>query len=418
MEDLAKTAYEKAKETLRGCIDKIGMKASLASDYWQVWARDSMITFLGAGLLGEESFDISYKTTLRTLTDHQSELGFIPNYVDVNTQKAGSYNAGSIDSNLWYILGQYYYYRVYQDLGFLKENYGAVEKAVLWLRYQDSNGCGLLEVHEASDWMDLLAHRFNVLYDNVLYYAALRAGAEMAVLCGKDADKLTKMAGDVKENINLIMWARELNFETLEKIKGKHEDWCWIYQKMAQEIRTVSWSYRPYVTFRDYGTHFDSFGNLLAVILGVADVMDPYWKRKRSDVILDYISQAGVDRPYPIRSLYPTIQQGDKDWRDYYKNYSMNYPHQYQNGGIWPYLGGFYIVALVKAGRLKKAEEELLRLAKVNQLGYKGEWEFNEWCHGETGKPMGKDGQAWSAGMYIYTYETLIQGKPLHLDIF
>jgi len=38
----------------------------------------------------------------------------------------------------------------------------------------------LLEVHEAADWADLLANRFNVLYDNVLWYAALRAMAALA----------------------------------------------------------------------------------------------------------------------------------------------------------------------------------------------------------------------------------------------
>ena len=66
----------------------------------------------------------------------------------------------------------------WHDLDFLREHWPTLEKALLWLRYQDSNGCGLLEVHEAADWADLLANRFNVLYDNVLWYAALRAMAE------------------------------------------------------------------------------------------------------------------------------------------------------------------------------------------------------------------------------------------------
>ena len=71
-------------------------------------------------------------------------------------------------------------------LEFLREHWPTLEKALLWLRYQDSNGCGLLEVHEAADWADLLANRFNVLYDNVLWYAALRAMAEMARALGLD----------------------------------------------------------------------------------------------------------------------------------------------------------------------------------------------------------------------------------------
>jgi hypothetical protein len=42
------------------------------------------------------------------------------------------------------------------------------------------NACGLLEVPEAGDWADLYSVRYNVLYDNVLYVAALRALAATA----------------------------------------------------------------------------------------------------------------------------------------------------------------------------------------------------------------------------------------------
>jgi len=78
--------------------------------------------------------------------------------------------------------GRVYYlqYRLFGDIDFLRASWPALQKALLWLRYQDSNGCGLLEVHEAADWADLLANRFNVLYDNVLWYAALRTMAALA----------------------------------------------------------------------------------------------------------------------------------------------------------------------------------------------------------------------------------------------
>jgi glycogen debranching enzyme len=65
-------------------------------------------------------------------------------------------------------------------------------------------------------------------------------------------------------------------------------------------------------------------------------------------------------------------------------------------------VGGFYIAALIKAGRMDEAEHQLVKLAEVNQLGNEGEWEFNEWCHGRTGQPMGYPHQAWSAGMYLF----------------
>jgi len=44
---------------------------------------------------------------------------------------------------------------------------------------------------------------------------------------------------------------------------------------------------------------------------------------------------------------------------------------------------------------------ELYRLAEVNRAGKAYDWEFNEWVHGRTGRPMGKCFQAWSAASYI-----------------
>lgn len=67
-------------------------------------------------------------------------------------------------------------------------------------------------------------------------------------------------------------------------------------------------------------------------------------------------------------------------------------------------MGGFYIAALVKASRIKQARHQLEKLAEMNRLGVDEEWEFNEWCHGRTDKPMGYPHQAWSAGMYIFAY--------------
>jgi len=47
------------------------------------------------------------------------------------------------------------------------------------------------------------------------------------------------------------------------------------------------------------------------------------------------------------------------------------------------------------------ALSELYKLALLNKEGVSEEWEFTEWAHGVTGKPMGKAYQAWSAAQYI-----------------
>ena len=52
-----------------------------------------------------------------------------------------------------------------------------------------------------------------------------------------------------------------------------------------------------------------------------------------------------MDR-WPLRSLTPVVRPGDPDWRDYYG--TLNVPHHYHNGGVWPFIGGFYVAALVR----------------------------------------------------------------------
>ena len=167
MKGLTDLALEKAYTILKSECSPIGLMAS-PDGYPHVWARDSVITSFGALLSpGHES---CLRTSLQTLASQQSDLGAIPNNVSVATGRLDHTNAGSVDSNLWFIQGHAFQQRVHPDPDFLAASWPALEKALLWLRYQDSNGCGLLEVHEAADWADLLANRFNVLYDNVLMY--------------------------------------------------------------------------------------------------------------------------------------------------------------------------------------------------------------------------------------------------------
>ncbi len=171
-------AYEQAVSVLRRCTTPYGFRASgVLPGYPQIWARDSVITSLGAALTGEPDLMAAFRASLDTLGGRQSMLGLVPLNVDPETGEISTENAGAVDANLWYILGHYYHYLLTKDLPYLQSVWPGIAQALLWLRYQDMNECGLLEVPEAGDWMDLLAVRYNVLYDNVLYDAALRAGA-------------------------------------------------------------------------------------------------------------------------------------------------------------------------------------------------------------------------------------------------
>jgi glycogen debranching enzyme len=397
MKRLTDLALERAHAILASECSPIGLMAS-PGGYPHVWARDSVITSLGA-LLSPGHEDCLH-TSLQTLASQQSELGAIPNNVSVATGRLDHTNAGSVDSNLWFILGHAFQQRAHPDQAFLSASWPALEKALLWLRYQDSNGCGLLEVHEAADWADLLANRFNVLYDNVLWYAALQAMGEMAGQLGQDSEPYQCMADDVRHKIRILLWVGEEKASELGPGCPAHTEWVHTLSQVDPVLVKRPY-FLPYVAFRDYGDYCDVFGNLLAILF---DVANPAQELR----ILNYMDQVGIADPYPVRVLHPVIYPGNKDWREYYRNNNLNLPEQYHNGGIWPFVGGFYVAALVKAGRPADARCQLEKLAEVNR---QGDWEFNEWCHGRTGKPMGYPHQAWSAGMYIYAYHCVAEGQ-------
>jgi glycogen debranching enzyme len=397
--DLTQIAHEKAQVILESECSPIGLMAS-PEGYPHVWARDSVITALGALLTPGHEFCL--KRSLETLTGQQSELGAIPNNVSVATGRLDHTNAGSVDSNLWFILGHAFQHRASADDQFIRRQWPALEQALLWLRYQDSNGCGLLEVHEAADWADLLANRYNVLYDNVLWYAALRAMADMAQVVGQEGGRYTEMANDVRHKLRIVLWVGPENDDEWGENCPGHTEWQHTLSQVGPVLVKRPY-FLPYVAFRDFGDHCDVFGNLLAVLF---DVANPAQEKR----ILDYLHQVGIAEPYPVRALHPVIHPGNKDWREYYRNNNLNLPEQYHNGGIWPFVGGFYVAALVKAGRLDEARRQLVKLAEVNRLGIDEEWEFNEWCHGRTGRPMGHPHQAWSAGMYLYASHCVATG--------
>jgi len=415
MEELIEEARVRAAGVLRRCLTPEGFKASaLAQGYPHIWARDAAVVALGASVSGDPDLVNGARASLDTLTAHQSALGLIPLNVDVQTHVVSTENAGAVDSNLWYILNHYTLYQGSQDKAFLQRHWPAVERALLWLRYQDMNECGLLETHEAANWMDLLAVRYNTLYDNVLWYAALRAYSALAAALGLDAAPTQALADGVYERLNLLMWIERCwvpaHFaERLDKLKAMRLEWYMLYHNVG----TISSRpyYLPYVAFREYGDYCDMLGNLLAVLCGVADP-------ERSQTILRYLYQIGAACPYPTKAIHPAILPGHPDWREYYRSRNLNLPHQYHNGGIWPMIGGFHIAALTAVGWHVEARHLLRDLAAACQLGVKEPWEFNEWLHGETGNPMGYAFQAWSAAMYIYAYETVRAGRvPMFAEL-
>lgn len=227
--------------------------------------------------------------------------------------------------------------------------------------------------------------------------------AALARALDADGTQYEEIAGDVRHKIRIVLWVGPENEGGWGPDCPGHTEWKHTLSQVTPVLVKRPF-FLPYVAFRDFGDYCDVFGNLLAILFGAAT---PAQEKH----ILDYLHQVGIAEPFPVRVLHPVIHPGDKDWREYYRNNNLNLPDQYHNGGIWPFVGGFYVAALVKTGRTAEARRQLVRLAEVNRQGTETEWEFNEWCQGRTGRPMGYPHQAWSAGMYIYAHHCVSNGR-------
>ena len=384
-----------AVESLRLCCSSWGLKASgRPLGHHQIWARDSMIALLGARFSEDAQIQEALRASLTLLQEHRGPRGAIPNNVDPATLRA-NFRAYA-DGGLWWIVGS-----SLAVPALAASDLDVVREVLRWYECQDVDQTGLLSMQEASDWQDLFCTRGKGLYLNCLYVFALRCAAEL--FDGDERDSLRSRASLVADRINLYFWYagdRDMRrhfshtFSTegspLRDSMGRPREFPEKRYLLDEQY------YLPYLGFRSVGEWFDSFGNILAILAGVAN-------QPQTDIILDFIGRHTLDL-WPLRSLTPAVQPGDPDWRSYYG--SLNAPHHYHNGGVWPFLGGFYVAALVKAGRMEAAAKALQRLAELNQCG-----QFNEWHHGETGAPMGARDQAWSAGMHLFAWECVRRGQ-------
>ena len=115
-------------------------------------------------------------------------------------------------------------------------------------------------------------------------------------------------------------------------------------------------------------------------------------------------------------NFFPYIEHNDADWLPRYSEF--NQPGNYHNGGIWPFISGFYIAALVANKKYDLAEKKLLALTKLIKIAKnkKLEFGFNEWYRAQNGKPMGQDWQTWSASNFLYAARCVAEKKTPFFD--
>jgi sucrose-6F-phosphate phosphohydrolase len=402
--ELVREGYRHAIKTLHKNITRCGFSAASLEDndvtgtdanYRAVWARDGAITVIQSLFANDSAIREAQRATLVTLLERVSPVGQIPSNVQIDTMKADYSGVGriaSIDSGLWVIIAVYNYVQFTGDTALLREFSGTLAKAMDWLAAHDSNDDGLLEIPEAGDWTDLFGHSYNVLYDETLWYRANVCFGRMLEMLGDRprAAQYLRAGQRIRGEILDSFWPRtRLEPTTIAPSFTEQQFSLGDARYLLAQISPFGFSWRC-----------DVWGNILAFLFNVLDVA-------RARTAFEFMWGAGVSEPFPTRNLYPPVATGDPEWRPYFVVNFLNLPNHYHNGGIWPHIGGMWVRFIHRLGMRPLACRELVKLAELNRRGVRSDWEFNEWAHAGTGRPMGKRFQAWSAAAYLRACQEL-----------
>jgi hypothetical protein len=367
----AKIEIEKAKEAALEVLlhnrkgPFYGLPRTAGWGYPEPYTRDLILSLFGIGVTGNQDLIKSIKVVLETLAENQSNLGHIPSLVHEKEDR------GSSDSTPLFLIGVGIMRELTGESDFLKE---ASKKALKWMDYQSPTDEVLVAQQPTSDWRDEQWVLGYGLFVNTLVFTYLRYFEK------------TKKARRLLYEMD--------HFTITSGVQHAH-----VHEGLVLEDKPyyALWSYKVLSSER-----FDLLGNSLAILTGIASP-------ERTSKIIDWVEEEckamkangllAVDLP---PNFFPFTQREDPDWKPRQEQY--NKPGDYHNGGIWPFICGIYIAALVAAERFELAKEKLLALTSLIKQSNNQElnYGFNEWHKAQTGNPMGQNWQTWSASMYLY----------------
>ncbi|OGK84768.1 MAG: glycoside hydrolase [Candidatus Rokubacteria bacterium GWC2_70_16] len=385
-EALVEACRQKSVELLRTNLSPQGILAATpnaraeARGYAAIFGRDAAVCAIGMALSGDAVLAREAATGLVTLAGYQAANGQIPKFVDLRRQEADFWYLGCIDATLWWLIALDFLDRRDPALWLRQRLVPAVAKAIQWLEAQEHQRFFLLQQNEASDWADIMPRSGFVLYTNALWY------------CVKQLYGLAR-AEETHANFNQLFHPFSADLAEYRRARLLAH-----YVKRNARNRDL---YLSFVNFSFFGEEGDVFGNLLALLCGLAD-------REAARRTLRALDRAGIAEPWPVRVVCEPIPAGNSLWRAYMSRHRQNLEWQYHNGGIWPFVGGFWVAALAQAGERDRANAELAKLAHANALDG---WSFNEWLHGRTLAPRGMRGQSWNAAAFLMALNAVRSGN-------
>lgn len=370
----ASLALLEANLTPHGILAASRTEAAVARRYTRIFGRDAAICVMAMCGSGVPALEQGAVASLDALAAQQAANGQIPKYVDPEGQDADFWYLGCIDATLWWLIAVDHVRR-HGKVGptHWREE---VARAIQWLLAQEHQHFRLLQQNEASDWADIMPRSGYVLYTNALWYDVKRRFS-------------LDHAEATQHHFNHLFNPFQRDLPEYHRAR--------LLRHYARRGRRDPGLYLSFVNLAVVGDEGDVFGNVLAVQAGLADT-------EMAHRIVQTVDAARASEPYPVRVVLHPLSQQHELWRAYMGRHQQNIVHQYHNGGIWPFVGGFWVMALAKLGLHAQAWPELVRLAQANALD---DWRFTEWFHGRTLAPMGMAGQSWNAATFLLARRAL-----------
>ena len=208
------------------------------------------------------------------------------------------------------------------------------------------------EQNEASDWADIMPRSGYVLYTNALWYRVKR----LFDLPGADATHAS---------------FNQLLFPFGRSRPDDRRGSSWLNTHAASARRRDL--YLSFLNFSFWGEEGDTFGNLLAILFGLADAT-------MTQRVLSALEREGVHDPYPARAVCEPIARHDTAMAPLH---AIDISRT-STGSITTVGSGRSSVdsgspRWPPAANAARARADLTQLAHANRLN---QWEFNEWLHG------------------------------------
>jgi len=377
IEEAKKAAIEVLLHNAHGPFH--GLPRTAGWGYPEPYTRDLMFSIFGIAVSGNKVLNTSIKKVLETLAKNQTPRGHIPSLVHDKEDR------GSSDTTPLFLLGVGIYRKMTGETDFLTES---VEKALIWMEHQSPSDRCLVAQQPTSDWRDEQWVTGYGLFVNTVVYSYLKilGHHNRAEMIRHEMSRFTITGGTIHHHVH-------------EGLAIKH---------------------KPYYAFWTYKIHsserFDLLGNSIAILSGIASPT-------RANEMITWIEhecenmrvkgELAVDLP---PNFFPYIKPDNPDWHPRY--ILFNNPGEYHNGGIWPFICGIYIAALVAAKRFALAKEKLVALTHlVKMSNTEGlTFGFNEWIKAQDGQPKGQDWQTWSAALYLYAAKCVEEKRTPFFD--